>query len=220
MTVLREFRVCEFTTLSRDGTPTTWPTAARYEPENGRFLITTSIGFPQKVYNIRRNPRVSLLFSDPTASKLVSPAAVLVQGDASVSDSIVTSMAGLEDYWRENIFSRQPASEVISSNPMMRRMMDWYYMRLVIFVQTCRISWWPAGDFHQPARVLEVNLWDKLLKNLAAFPSAVLTGLDADGYPFSVRVKPQPDSTRQVLHVQLPPEMPIRPGGAAVPLSR
>ncbi len=156
-TVLREFRVCEFTTLSRDGTPTSWPTAALYEPDPGRFLITTAIGFPQKVYNIRRNPRVSLLFSDPTASKLVSPAAVLVQGDASVQDSVVTSTAGLEEYWREKIFSRQPSSEMISSNPIMRRWMDWYYMRLLIYVKPCRISWWPAGDFQQPAHVQEVN---------------------------------------------------------------
>ncbi len=59
-------------------------------------------------------------------------------------------------------------------------------------------------------------MWDKLLKKLSAFSSAVLSGVDAGGYPYSVRVTPQPDATRQVLRVQLPPEMPIQPGPAGL----
>jgi hypothetical protein len=34
------------------------------------LLITTSIAFPQKAFNIRRDARVALLFSDPTGSGL------------------------------------------------------------------------------------------------------------------------------------------------------
>lgn len=154
--VFREFRVCELTTLARDGTPTTWPTSARYQPEQMRFLITTSIGFPQKAFNIRRNSHVALLFSDPTGSGLVSPPAVLVQGDAVAPDNVVTSVEGLEDYWRDTIFRRQPATEALSSNAIMQKLMDWYYMRLLIFVTPRAILSWPAGDFTQPARKVEV----------------------------------------------------------------
>lgn len=154
--VFREFRVCEFTTLARDGTPTTWPTAARYEPEHMRFLITTSIGLPQKAFNIRRNSRVALLFSNPTGSGLASPPTVLVQGDAVAPDTIVTSVEGLEDYWRDTVFRRQPASEALSATALMRKLMDWYYMRLLIFVTPRAILWWPAGDLTRPARRLEV----------------------------------------------------------------
>lgn len=141
---LREFRTCEFTTLAKNGAPITWPLAARYEAEQGHFVITTSIGFPQKAFNIRRNPRVALLFSDPTASGLAAPATVLVQADAQVSDAVTTDMQGLEDYWRETIFARQPFGKLYGSNPLLRWMMDWYYMRLVIIARPQKITWWRA----------------------------------------------------------------------------
>lgn len=155
--VWREFRVCEFSTLARDGTAITWPTAARYLPDQTRFLITTSIGLPQKAFNIRRNPKVALLFSDPTGSGLASPPAVLVQGEAAAPDHIVTSLAGLEDYWRDTIFRRQPATELFSQTALMRKLMDWYYMRLLITVTPRVIKWWPAGDFNQPAQQVELT---------------------------------------------------------------
>ena len=76
--VIREYRVCEFSTLTKDGTPITWPLAARYLPDRSRFLLTTSIGFSQKASHISRNPHVSLLFSDATGSGLENPPSVLV----------------------------------------------------------------------------------------------------------------------------------------------
>ena len=154
--VLREFRACEFTTLSKDGTPTTWPTSAWYEPGAMRFLITTSIGLPQKAFNVRRNPRVALLFSDPTGSGLTSPPAVLVQGEAIAPDKVVSSPKGLEDYWRDTIFRRQPATEALTTNPVMRKLMDYHYMRLLIWVTPRRILWWPKSDFTRPAQEVEV----------------------------------------------------------------
>lgn len=154
---IRAFRTCEFTTLSKNGTPITWPLAARYEPEQGHFILTTSIGLPQKAFNIRRNPRVSLFFSDSTASGLAAPAAVLVQAEATAPDRITTAMQGLEDYWREQIFARQPAGMAYSQNPLLRFLMDWYYMRIVIYARPRRITWWPAGDMRAPARVEEFS---------------------------------------------------------------
>ena len=154
--VFREFRVCELTTLSRDGTPITWPTSARYLPEKGQFIITTSIGLSNKAFHIRRNPHVSLLFSYPVASGLTNPSAVLVQGDAVAPDKILTSVDGLEDYWLETIFRRQPASSMIILNPLMRKMTDWYYMRLLITITPRKIVWWPEGDFSRAAQSLEV----------------------------------------------------------------
>ena len=75
---------------------------------------------------------------------------------ASAPDEIVVSTAGLEGYWRDAIFSRQPGSKTISYNPLMRMMMDWYYLRIVITVKPRVITWWPGGDFSQPAGKLEV----------------------------------------------------------------
>lgn len=146
LAVFGAFRTCEFSTLAKDGTPIIWPTMAHYQPEQGRFLITTSIGLPQKAFNIRRNPQVSLFFSDPTASGLINPPAVLVQGRAEARDIIITSVTGLEDYWRETVFKRQPASMVYSRNALTRYLMDMYYMRILIYIRLHQIIWWPAGD--------------------------------------------------------------------------
>ncbi|MHB8644836.1 MAG: pyridoxamine 5'-phosphate oxidase family protein [Thermomicrobiales bacterium] len=144
--VFREFRVCEFTTLAKDDTPITWPTLPFYEAETGRFIVTTSVAFPQKAFNVRRTPRVSLLFSDPTASGLTEPPAVLIQGDADAPDQVDTAIHGYEDRLRM-VFQRQPASGIYSSNPLMRRYFDWYYMRLQINVTPRRMLWWEKGDF-------------------------------------------------------------------------
>lgn len=133
-------------TLARDGTPITWPTLPFWKPEEGRFMITTSISLSQKVSNVRRNPRVSLLFSNPTASGLKDPPAVLVQADAEAADEIMTSVEGFEVELRM-VYHRQPSSRVYSSNPLMRYFMDWYYMRLVIHVTPRRILWWPKSNF-------------------------------------------------------------------------
>jgi hypothetical protein len=143
--VIGAFRTCEFSTLAKDGTPITWPTLPFYDEEQGRFLVTTSIGVPQKVFNVRRSPRVALLFSDPTASGLDAPPAALVQGDASAPDRVVTDMRGFENALRQ-VFERQPASAMYSSNVLVRALFDWYYMRLLISVTPDRMFWWPHGD--------------------------------------------------------------------------
>jgi hypothetical protein len=146
--VFRRFRTCEFSTLGRDGTPVTWPLVALWRPEEGRFVLTTSIGLPQKAFNIRRDPRVSLLFSDPTASGLENPPAVLVQGEAEAPDSIETSPYRLREYW-SRLFEIQPAGKVYGANRLTRYLMDWYYMRLYISVRPRRVLFWPNGDFTQ-----------------------------------------------------------------------
>jgi hypothetical protein len=59
-------------------------------------------------------------------------------------------------------------------------------------------------------------MWRELATNLARFESAVLTGTDADGYPFSVRCKPQLDREQQVLRIELSDDVPIQPGAAGL----
>ena len=154
--VLGRFRTCEFSTLARNGTPIAWPVAALWRPTEGRFVLTTSVGLARKALNARRDPRVSLLFSDPTASGLEAPPAVLVQGDAQAPDEVRTSTAGFEDYWGR-LFERQPAGDMYGSNPLARYLFDWYYMRLYVFVRPRRFLWWPEGDFGRTPEKLEVT---------------------------------------------------------------
>ncbi len=154
--VFREFRTCEFSTLTREGTPVTWPVLPLYQPKSGQFVVTTSIALPQKSLRARRNPRCSLLFSDPTGSGLPDPPAVLVQGDAQAPDEIVFSIDGLEELaWR--VSERQPAGDLYSSNPIMRYFCDFYFMRLLITVTPHRIFWWEHGDFSRVPSAIDMS---------------------------------------------------------------
>lgn len=156
--ILRSYRTCELTTLGKDGTPTTWPVCARLL-DDGRFLLTTSIGAPQKAFNIRRNPKLSLLFSEPTASGVKQPGAVLVQGTATAEDRIVTDMSSipeLADYFVGTIFGRQPAGKFMSSW-LGRRLMWPYYMRILVYVTPERMRYWPTRDFTAEPQALEVS---------------------------------------------------------------
>jgi hypothetical protein len=152
--VFREFRTCEFSTLARDGTPITWPLITLWQPEEQQFVLTTSIGMPNKAFNARRDGRVSLLFSEPTASGLQDPPAVLVQGDAVVPEEVHTSPNDLGEYWKRT-WRIQPAGKIYGTNVLTRAPMDWYYMRLYISVRPRRILVWPGGDFTKPP--LEVD---------------------------------------------------------------
>ena len=154
--VFREFRTCEFSTSARDGTPISWPLITLWQPQEGRFLLTTSIAMARKALNVRRDGRVSLLFSDPTASGLEDPPAVLVQGDAEAPDEIHTSPNEAREYWTRT-FRIQPAGKMYSSNRLMRYLFDWYYMRLYIYVRPRRILIWPEGDFARAPREIEVD---------------------------------------------------------------
>ena len=154
--VFREFLTCEMTTLSKDGVPVTWPIEPYYMTEKGQFLIATSIGLAQKWHNVRRNSNISLLFSNPTSSGLVDPPAVLVQGNAYARDEIFTSFTGELAELGCQVFSRQPAAELYSSNPLMRYLFDWYYMRLVIYFTPRRILWWDQANFNLKPHEMEV----------------------------------------------------------------
>jgi Pyridoxamine 5'-phosphate oxidase len=146
---LTAFRVCEFSTLAKDGTPLTHPVGALLL-EDGTFRLTTSIGLPNKVFHIRRNPAVSMLYSEPTGSKLADPPTVLVQGSASAPDEIITDLSADEQYWLNTIMRRQPDAAFISAWPV-RLLTWWYYMRIRITVVPERIRYWPGGDMAQDA---------------------------------------------------------------------
>ncbi len=55
-------------------------------------------------------------------------------------------------------------------------------------------------------------MWDDMVRHMVGFSSAVLTGVDTSGYPFSMRCKPEIDASRKVLRVQVPEYADIRPG--------
>jgi hypothetical protein len=143
--VLTRFLCCEVTTLTREGAPLTWPAVALYLPQRGQLVLSTSIGFPVKALNLRRDPRVSLLFSDATGSGLSDPPHVLVQGRAHVSDNVLTWGGDLTTHWGR-VNTLQPMSRHFTRTPMVRWFMGFYYQRLLIHITPDRIRWWPTTD--------------------------------------------------------------------------
>jgi Pyridoxamine 5'-phosphate oxidase len=209
---LAAYRTCEFATLAKDGTPITWP-AAVLPQANGTLTLTTSLGFPQKAFNIRRDGRVALLFSDPTGSGLQDPAQVLVQGTATCPDRVVTSPGDLTAYW-SMLFDRQPSCRAYL-NPLMRPLVDWYFMRLVITVTPEQVTTLPALAPRDSAVQASDLLGSALLQG---FPSAVLGSRDRDGMPVLTRVRPVPAETGYRLGV--PEDVKVSAGPASLLVHR
>ena len=160
--VFNHFFTAELTTLGRKGNPVTWPIMPIFWAQRGLLVTLTSIGLPQKAFNIRRNPQVALLFSDPTGSGLAHPPAVLVQGEAIVADQVTTSRADTDPELFEvmlvqagQMIQRQPAMSLYLSSPITRYLMDWYFMRLLISITPRRVFWWEDGDFSRTPHQLE-----------------------------------------------------------------
>ena len=60
-------------------------------------------------------------------------------------------------------------------------------------------------------------MWAEIIRHLYEFESAVLSGLDEEGYPFSGRCRPYPDTSgAEVLKIWLPPGTPVRPGPSSL----
>jgi len=59
-------------------------------------------------------------------------------------------------------------------------------------------------------------MWNEITRTMAQYDTAVLTFVDAAGFPLSVRCVPQMDGTRQVIRVKLPPDVVAQPGPASL----
>ena len=59
-------------------------------------------------------------------------------------------------------------------------------------------------------------MWAEVRQHLRGFSSPVLTGVDGDGYPFSIRCVLELDETQQVLRLSLPGSTRIGPGPASL----
>jgi len=198
------YRTCEFATMTRAGVPIAWPAVCVIAPDGRTVTLTTSVALPRKALNIRRDPRVALLFSDSTGTGRDDVPQVLVQGTATCPEEIVTSPAGLEEYWLR-LWERQPG-KVDASSALTRRLMDFYYFRLVITVTPQAVVSRPplvraaASTVQAPGadglRRGDQGPWAGTARRLGGYPDAVL-GTAADGEPPDlrrVRVTADPDT--------------------------
>lgn len=207
------YRTCELATLTRDGSPVSWPTSG-LRRDDGTFLLTTSLGYPQKAYNIRRDGRVALLFSEPTASGLDAPEQILVRGVATCPDEIhVDPVGDLGRLWAM-LMERQPSSRKYLSWPT-TMMTDFYFMRLLITVHPTAVV-----TRALPATSNAALAGSRLTgaEVLALYRSVVLVATDVDGAPVLVRtsVTAEPDGYR----VEVPDDVPVTEGPAGLLVHR
>ena len=150
--VFEKFVTTEFTTIDASGQPITWPLTPYYKPGDPCVDVTTGLGYPKKANDARANPRVAMLFSDPTGSGLDDPPMVLVQGTADVDDRDLR--ANRERYDRE-LAQKLPATKEMAPPAFMKRFLEWYYTRIYLHVRPERVYFWPGCDVTR-----EPQLWD------------------------------------------------------------
>ncbi len=204
------FITTEYTTIGSRQQPITWPVTPYYADGQTTIDVTTGLGYPKKADDARRNPRVSLLFSDPTGSEVDSGIRVLVQGTAEIHDEDLD--ANRERYFHESGV-KLPATKKMHPPKLVRGALNWYYTRIYVAVRPERVFVWPGGDPLEPPRVHDSHLeeirsghveeppelhepsaggavaWDSRIEQLGSrYPTAVLSWVGPDGFPIAVRL--------------------------------
>jgi hypothetical protein len=141
---------------------------------------------------------------------------VLVQGIADVDDRDLD--ANRDRYWHES-GEKLPATKSMHPPAFIRKSLGWYYTRIYVHVRPERVYVWPECDASAEPQLLDTHLdevrsghdeepereprppsgrpakWDERLDALGtrSFPTAVLSLVAPDGFPFSVRLPVRPD---------------------------
>ncbi|MFL5648433.1 MAG: pyridoxamine 5'-phosphate oxidase family protein [Chloroflexota bacterium] len=189
------YRVAEFVTLARDGSPVGWP--LNPELEGDRLVFSTGYAYPGKARNAERDPRVAVLYSDPTASgRTDRDPLVLVQGRCEVLDKDL--QANTERYVAQHIRTASPLAPMLKV-PILRQLMVGYMTRIWMEVVPERVLSWhrtgvppaslvasrPAGYTPGPG----LRLPDQVTRWVSRYPRPpVLSFVDATGWPAATRV--------------------------------
>ncbi len=236
--VFARFVTTELTTIDRHGQPITWPVAPYYHEGAECIDVSTAVGFPKKARDAERNPKVSLLFSDATGSDLNRAPMVLVQGSVTVDDEDLDR--NRERYVRESVAklskSGSPPPDAV------QRRFAWYFTRIYMHIRPERVYVWADGNPAREPELLDSHMeevrsghdeepdvthdppqggrghWEPRMAELGKrYPTAVLSLVAPDGFPFSARVPVRADRGGRVIRID--PDvtgMPLQPGLACV----
>jgi hypothetical protein len=221
--IFDRFVTTEYTTIDQQGQPITWPVTPYYSPGDPCIDVTTALGYPKKAEDARKNRRVALHFSDPTGSGMDAPPQVLVQGIAEVDDRDLA--ANRERYARESI-EKLPGSKGMLPPKPVRGLFNWYFTRVYVHVRPERVYLWPDGDATSEPQLLDARLeevrsghdeeavappaplaggpavWDERIDELSErYPTAVLSIVAPDGFPFSLRLPIEVDRDAGRIHL-------------------
>jgi hypothetical protein len=236
--VFERFLTTELTTVDGRGQPITWPVTPYYHSGAECIDVTTALGFPKKARDAARNPKVAMLFSDPTGSGLGRAPMVLVQGTAIVDEDDLE--ANRERYVREAA-AKQGGPSSMPPESVQRRF-GWYFNRIYMHVRPERVYVWPDGDAAREPELLDSHMeevrsghdeepdvqpagpeggggsWDPRIGELGkVYDTAVLSLVAPDGFPFSVRVPVSADRRSRLVLIDADATgVPLQPGLACI----
>lgn len=204
--LVRAYRVAEVVTLARDGSPVGWPLAP--ELEGDRLVFSTGYVYPAKARNAQRDPRVAVLFSDPTASgRTDADPLVLVQGRCEVLDEDL--QANTERYVAQHLRARTPLAPMLKV-PGLRQLLVGYLTRIWMEVTPERELSWPRTGTPPASLVASrppgyvpgpaIELSDAVRGWVSRYPRPpVLSFVDATGRPAATRVGATMERDRIIL---------------------
>jgi hypothetical protein len=237
--VFDRFITTELTTVDANGQPITWPVTPYYSPGGPCIDVTTGLGYPKKADDAAANPKVSLLFSDPTGSGMSHAPMVLVQGTAEVDDRDLD--ANRRRYGSE-MPEKLPGMAGRNVPDFLKARLSWYYTRIYVHVRPERVYVWSDCDPTREPELLDSHMeevrsghdeepdefhappagrggtWDARIEQLGReYPSAVLSLVSPDGFPFSLRLPIEVDAGAK--RIRLGKDalgVPVQPGLACV----
>jgi hypothetical protein len=141
--------VGELTVIDDHGRPVTHPLIPLYDGE--RIYLTSSVLFSRKLEHIKRNPKVSLSISDPSAVKVDRFRRATIQGDAAVDDS------DLHGGWERKVLPlwrvKEPAIDFFLGK---RVALPLFFERAIIEVVPRRAFLWEDGRTDRAPQVFEL----------------------------------------------------------------
>src|SRR6266508_6850947 len=141
--------VGELTVVDERNRPVTHPLIPLYDGE--RIYLTSSVLFSKKLEHIKRNPRVSLSITDPTAVSVERFRRATIQGDATVDDS------DLHSGWERRVLPLWQAKEPAILFFLKKRVaLPLFFERAIIEIVPRRAFLWEDGRTDQPPQVFEV----------------------------------------------------------------
>jgi hypothetical protein len=181
--VFDSFATTEFTTVDRSGQPSCWPVAPSYAPGDPCIDVTTARGAPDNAPDARANPKVALLFSEPTGSGMADAPQVLVQGTAAVDDRQVVRVRPERVFvWPGGDATREP------------QLFDAH-------MEEVRSGHDQEPEGPPPAAEGGAPMWDERIDGLGRDLDAVLSLVAPDGFPFSVRIPISVDGSARRLRI-------------------
>jgi hypothetical protein len=232
------FITCEYATIDARQQPIVWPVTPYYSQGAETIDVTTGIGYPKKADDAHRNPRVALLFSDPTGSGIESGLQVLVQGTADVDES---DLAANRERYRREALAKLPATKDMLPPRWLEGLFGWYFDRIYVKVRPERVFVWPAGEVGETPEVYDAHVeevrsghseeprepladaegggvaWDARIEELGArHRSAVIAWLAPDGFPLAARLPVTVDrAARRIRLADEPAGLPVVAEGRA-----